>query len=206
MYIKTSDPPVLWRCCATLVSPCRIHLLVSTMADVYSIPQLPPNFDAVGIFYITLCVTWTSLVFGGMVFLCANRNHPIVKIRGLPLSLSAIILLHAYWILAQLVYPVGQTLPIIPAYDIQYFFMGLWFPLGIALFHASNSRFLYVAELQKRFAHSDRRRRSSNLGSKTCGLCRFRSLAYPTRVFIFIGIGMVFQVRCVLLTLKLLKL
>ncbi len=166
--------------------------------DLYSLPQLPPNFDSVGIFYITFCATWSTLVLGGMIFLYVNRRNPILKIRGLPLSFAAIVLLHAYWILAQITYPIGQTIPIVLAYDIQYFFMGLWFPLGIALFHASNSRFLYIAEQQKQFVHSDHRRRLSSDGAKSCWLCRLRNLAYPTKILAYIVFGMIFQVRCAL--------
>jgi hypothetical protein len=36
--------------------------------------------------------------------------------------------------------------------------MGTWFPLGIALFHASNLRFLHVAKLQKQFARPELQR------------------------------------------------
>ena len=167
------------------------------MANLYAFPQLPPNFDAVGIFYIAFCATWTSLLVGGMVFLCLHRHDPILKIRGLPLSLAAIALLHLYWILSQLVYPIGLTLPIISAYDVQYFFMGLWFPLGIALFHASNIRFLYVAEQQKHFAYSDHPGRLLNgngNGATNCWLCRQKGLARPTKVLLYIGLGMVVQV------------
>ena len=166
------------------------------MANLYTFPQLPPNFDAVGIFYIAFCATWTSLLLSGIVFLCLHRHDPILKIRGLPLSLAAIVFLHLYWILSQLVYPIGQALPIILAYDIQYFFMGIWFPLGIALFHASNSRFLYVAEQQKHFAYSDHPARLLNgNGVTNCWFYYLKCLPHPTKVLVYIGLGMVVQVR-----------
>ncbi|KAI0010171.1 hypothetical protein F4779DRAFT_579036 [Xylariaceae sp. FL0662B] len=165
------------------------------MADLYSLPTSPPNFDAVGIFYVTYCATWTTLVFAGMVFLCVNRRHPILRIRGLSLSLAAITLLHTYWVLAQITYPVGLTMPIILAYDIQYFFMGIWFPLGIALFHASNSRFLRVAQLQKQFTQPNFQRKKPGCnGAKTSWLCRLRNIDYSTKILIYIGLGMVVQV------------
>ena len=170
------------------------------MADLYSLPQLPqlpPNFDAAGVFYVAFCATWTSLVLGGMVFLCLNRRNPIIRIRGLPLSLTSISFMHLYWILSQLVYPVGRTMPIVLAYDVQYFFMGIWFPLGIALFHASNSRFLYVAEKQKQFAYASHRRGLSGVGAKACWACRLKCLPRPTKVLIYIALGMVVQVCCV---------
>jgi hypothetical protein len=165
------------------------------MANLYSLPPLPPNFDALGIFYVVFCAIWTTLVTGGMVFLWTNRRYPLLKIRGLPLSFVAIVLLHAYWVLGQFIYPVGQTIPIVLVYDFQYFFMGLWYPLGIALFHASNSRFLYIAMLQKQFACPDLQRKPVHNGVATSWLCRLRNIAYPTRVLIYIGFGMVVQVN-----------
>ncbi|KAI2619205.1 hypothetical protein GGR54DRAFT_132734 [Hypoxylon sp. NC1633] len=164
--------------------------------DLYSLPISPPNYDAVGRFYIAFCATWSLLVFVGMGFLIVNRNNPILKIRGLPLSLTAILFLHAYWILAQLTYPVGLTLPVIAAYSVQYFFMGIWFPLGVAMFHASNTRFLHVARLQKQYTQSPnlRKRKSGCNGADTSWFCRFRNLEYTKKILIEIGLGMILQV------------
>ncbi|KAF5608148.1 GPCR type [Fusarium pseudoanthophilum] len=119
---------------------------------IYNLPTSPARWDWVGVFYIDFCVVWTLLVLFGMVFCWKNRNNPLLRLRGLLLSFSAIVLLHIYWILGQIVYTVGPTIPVVLAYDIQYFFMGIWFPLGIALFHASNSRLLHVAKLQKKYS------------------------------------------------------
>lgn len=131
----------------------------------------------------------------GMVFCWFNRHTPVMKIRGMFLSFSAIAFLHAYWILAQITYPIAATIPIVLAYDIQYFFMGIWFPLGIALFHASNCRFLHIAKLQKQFTHSTLQRRVDGCnGGKTSFLCRLRNISYSYRIMIFIGTGMVAQV------------
>ena len=164
---------------------------------IYTLPTIPPVWDKVGIFFITFGVTWTILLLTGMVFCWINRSNPVLKIRGLPLSFAAISLLHVYWILAQLVYPIGRSIPTVLAYDIQYFAMGIYFPLGIALFHAANSRFLHVAKLQKQFAHPHLREKhaTSCNGAKSSWLCRLRNMDYTTRVLMFIGVGMVVQVR-----------
>ncbi|ODM23394.1 hypothetical protein SI65_00983 [Aspergillus cristatus] len=45
--------------------------------------------------------------------------------RGLSLSFPAIALLHVYWILGQITYPIDATVPMVLAYDIQYFAMGV---------------------------------------------------------------------------------
>ncbi|KAI2776424.1 hypothetical protein F4815DRAFT_484683 [Daldinia loculata] len=164
--------------------------------DIYSLPTSPPNFDRVGMFYVAFCATWTFLLILGMVFLIANRSNPILKVRGIGLSLTAIAFLHVYWILAQITYPVGLTMPIIVAYTVQYFFMGIWFPLGVATFHASNTRFLYVAKMQKRYTESaDLQKKPGCNGESTSWLCRLRNLDYPTRILIYIGLGIIVQIH-----------
>ncbi|PLB49733.1 hypothetical protein P170DRAFT_447335 [Aspergillus steynii IBT 23096] len=161
---------------------------------VYNLPTSPPNWDRVGVFYIAFCSVWTALLLAGMVFCLFNRRVPMLRVRGLPLSFSAIALLHVYWILGQITYPIGATMPTVLAYDIQYFGMGIYFPLGIALFHASNLRFLHVAKLQRQqFAHPELRAGRRCNGSDTSWLCRLRNMDYMKRAFLFIGIGMVLQ-------------
>lgn len=169
---------------------------MAAMADltVYNIPSSPPKWDQVGVFYISFCVTWTILLLAGMVFCLINRHHPILRVRGLPLSFSAIVLLHIYWILGQITYPIGGSVHMVLAYDIQYFAMSVYFPLGIALFHASNLRFLHVAKMQKQFADPELRNGSGNNGTSSSWLYRLKNMRYTTRVSIYIGIGMVFQV------------
>ncbi|QPG98294.1 hypothetical protein C2857_007463 [Epichloe festucae Fl1] len=161
---------------------------------IYNMPPAPPNFDQVGRFYIAFGSTWTLLVFSGMIFCAFNHKNPLIKIRCIPLSFGAILMLHSYWILAQITYSVGRTMPVVLAYDIQYFFMGIYYPLGMALFHASNLRFLHVAKLQKQFTNPEPRVRDGCNGSKSSILCRIRNLAYTVRIMLFIGIGIIFQI------------
>lgn len=161
---------------------------------IYNMPPSPPNFDQVGRFFIAFGSTWTLLVFSGMIFCALNHKNPLIKIRCIPLSFGAILMLHSYWILAQITYSVGRTMPVVLAYDIQYFFMGIYYPLGMALFHASNLRFLHVAKLQKQFTNPEPRVRGGCNGSKSSILCRIRNLSYTVRIMLFIGIGMIFQV------------
>ncbi|KAF5533251.1 GPCR type [Fusarium mexicanum] len=161
---------------------------------IYNLPPSPARWDRVGMFYIIFCVVWTLLVLAGMVFCWYNRNNPLLRLRGLALSFSAIVLLHLYWILGQIVYPVGPTIPIVLAHDIQYFFMGIWFPLGIALFHASNSRLLHVAKLQKKYSSAHLRDQFNSSQPYNSWLCRFQCLERTKKVLVLTGVGMVVQV------------
>ncbi|KAF4509382.1 hypothetical protein G6O67_003558 [Ophiocordyceps sinensis] len=167
---------------------------------IYNFPPGPPRWDRIGIFYIVFACTWTALVLLGMAFCWHHRRLPILKLRGLPLSFSAILCLHSYWILAMMTYPIGGTMPVVLAYDVQYFVMGIYFPLGIALFHASSCRFLHVAKMQKQFTHPEARRRAACKGVETWWLCRLANMYYSTRLMTFIAVGMVFQLAKIALT------
>jgi fatty acid desaturase len=166
---------------------------------IYNVPPQPPNWNGVGVFYVTFCATWTSIVAAGMAFCWVNRNLPILKVRGLGLSFASVVSLHLYWIMAQITYPVGVTMPIVIAYSVQYFVMGTWFPLGIALFHAANLRFLHIAKRQKQFTLPSLSRQRGCNGGHSSWLCRFRSLNYDTKVVSYIAIGLVIQVRQILM-------
>lgn len=157
-------------------------------------PQPPPALRAVSIFWVCWACVWTLLVVAGMAYLIVRRNTPLLRIRGLGLSLAAIILLHIYWISVQIGIIVG---PMAPA-PTEFWIMGIYFPFGIALFHASNSRFLHVAKAQKKFAQRgssvttnppENRRKRGIVG-------RFRSLDYTSKVIAVVGVGMLFQVGC----------
>jgi fatty acid desaturase len=162
---------------------------------IYNVPPMPPKWDHVGVFYIAFAATWTVIVVVGMGFCWYNRHLPILRIRCLPLAFSGIIFLHLYWIMAQITYPIGATMPVVVAYDVQYFVMGTWFPLGIALFHASNLRFLQVARLQRQFAHPDLKRKRNYKTTHSSLSHRIRSMDYDTKVMAFIIVGLVVQVR-----------
>ncbi|KAG6306867.1 hypothetical protein E4U45_006222 [Claviceps purpurea] len=167
-----------------------------SLTTIYNFPPTPPKFDPVGTFYIAFGASWTLLVVAGMLFCALNHDNPVLKIRCIPLSFGAIILLHSYWILAQVTYSVGMSMPIVLAYDIQYFFMGVYYPLGMALFHASNLRFLRIAKLQRHFARSEVRGREerSREGGVLSGFRRVRGWEYTAQIMFWVGLGISVQI------------
>ncbi|KAG6251494.1 hypothetical protein E4U23_000581 [Claviceps purpurea] len=167
-----------------------------SLTTIYNFPPTPPKFDPVGTFYIAFGASWTLLVVAGMLFCALNHDNPVLKIRCIPLSFGAIILLHSFWILAQVTYSVGMSMPIVLAYDIQYFFMGVYYPLGMALFHASNLRFLRIAKLQRHFARSEVRGREerSREGGVLSGFRRVRGWEYTAQVMFWVGLGISVQI------------
>ncbi|KAG6302197.1 hypothetical protein E4U09_003457 [Claviceps aff. purpurea] len=167
-----------------------------SLTTIYNFPPTPPKFDPVGTFYIAFGASWTLLVVAGMLFCALNHDNPVLKIRCIPLSFGAIILLHSYWILAQVTYSVGMSMPIVLVYDIQYFFMGVYYPLGMALFHASNLRFLRIAKLQRHFARSEVRGREerSHEGGVLSGFRRVRGWEHTAQIMFWVGLGIAVQI------------
>ncbi|KAF7562153.1 hypothetical protein G7046_g1995 [Stylonectria norvegica] len=147
------------------------------------------RLDGVGIFWITFLVAWTLLLAGGMAFLYRRRDMPMLRIRGLPLSFCAVIFLHLYWAAVQAAYVYGPLAP--PS--VEYWIMSIWLPCGIAMFHASNSRFLHVAKTQKKFFASATMPTRATRNQRATLLGRFRGLDYTHKMLLFISIGMCFQ-------------
>jgi hypothetical protein len=75
---------------------------------------------------------------------------------------------------------------------------GTWYPLGIALFHAANLKFLRFVEMQKQFESSSPQTRmragEGRTQSHTSWTGRWRSIRADNKVFILIGVAMVCQV------------
>jgi hypothetical protein len=148
------------------------------------------NLNALGIFWIAFALSWTLIVAGGMIFLWRRRDMPILRIRGLPLSFLAVTLLHLYWGAVQ----TGYVWFPLAAPEIEYWIMSIYLPCGIALFHASNSRFLHVAKAQKElFASDSASIKSKPAKAKSC-FRHFRSLNYNRKILVLVGAGMIFQV------------
>lgn len=144
------------------------------------------NLNAVGIFYLVFCSSWTLLLAGGMGYLWRHRDLPLVKVRGIRLSFCAMAFLHTYWMAVQFVY-IASPFPA----QAQFWIMGIYFPIGIALFHASNSRFLYVAKQQRRFARGSPR----SFGSAYQKLGGWRLRGHTAKMVTFIGAGILVQVN-----------
>lgn len=150
------------------------------------------SMDALGIFYCCLSVVWTAILISGMAFLYRRRDMPILRIRGLPLSFGAVTLLHMYWIAIQLGYLYGRWM----SAAVEFWIMSIWLPFGIALFHASNSRFLYVAEMQRRFVSLESmgsRRKARTKKHKTL-VEKYKLMDYTTKMLAVVLTGMALQV------------
>lgn len=104
--------------------------------------------DKVGWSYIGIVIGWTLILSAGMIFLWSRRQLPHLHMRRLPLVFTSIMFLHIYWTLVTLAYVIG---PFVPC-GLEYWFMSVLVPLGIALFQVANTQFLHIASQQKAFA------------------------------------------------------
>lgn len=146
------------------------------------------NLDAAGKFWVSWCGIWTLFVGAGMGFLWYRRDTPLLRIRDLNLSFAAIGFLHTYWMAVQFAYIANPFPP-----QAEYWIMGIYLPFGIALFHASNTRFLYIAGQQRRrFVRNSYQHGAS---TPTTIFGRFRRWNHTRKMLVVIGMGMVLQVK-----------
>ena len=142
----------------------------------------------VSVWWIVWTIVWTTIVVAGMTFLWTRRQMPVLRVRGLPLSFGAIFLLHGYWVVVQLAGVWGALMPEVA----EFWIMGTWLPFGVALFHASNSRFLYVANAQRRFLRRDSIDEKSvlRLPAKKNLRQKWRTMDYSNKILLTVAIGM----------------
>ncbi|KAH7145504.1 hypothetical protein B0J13DRAFT_322945 [Dactylonectria estremocensis] len=161
----------------------------SRSASASAQPQA--RLDGLGIFWIVFALSWTVVVAAGMTFLYRRRDMPMLRMRGLPLSFGAVVLLHLYWGAVQTGYCYG---PIWPPW-VEFWIMSIWLPFGIALFHASNSRFLHVASGQRRrfVDEKDHGSKADRTNKSTTLMGRFKALDYTRKMLLLVGAGMAFQ-------------
>ncbi|KAM3513344.1 hypothetical protein MY11210_003028 [Beauveria gryllotalpidicola] len=152
--------------------------------------------NGLGIFYIILAVAWTGILLGAMLYLWTKRKTQILRIRGLPISFAGILLMHVYWVCVVTGYVYGPLMPEVA----EYWIMGIWLPLGIALFHASNTRFLYVANAQRKYAKRTAEpyriftRRPGRISLRESVKVWWQQLDYNKKTLASVAVGMSLQV------------
>lgn len=116
-------------------------------ADGYSM-MMKFQLDGLSWVYISIAVVWTIILSLGITFLISKRHQPFLRIRNVPLAVSAVATLHVYWILCMIAYVLQGYFPC----GTEYWIMSVYLPLGIALFQACNTQLLHIANIQRRYA------------------------------------------------------
>lgn len=153
-----------------------------------------PIFDSLAQFYVSVAIIWTSAILAGFAYLIVNRHEQCIRIRNLPLALSAVTCLHIYWILCMVAYSMSGTYPCAA----EYWIMSIYFPLGIALFQANSMQLLSVFGIQEKLLYTAHEPFRPNFvapsKSPNRPLFRWRQLNLVQRTEMGIAVGMVVQV------------
>lgn len=107
------------------------------------------NLDGLSMTYITIATVWTIVLLMGIAFLVSKRNLQFLRIRNVPLAVSAVATLHVYWVLCMIAYALEGFFPCAT----EYWIMSIYLPLGIALFQACNTQLLHIADVQRKYTH-----------------------------------------------------
>ncbi|KAK5048068.1 hypothetical protein LTR84_006258 [Exophiala bonariae] len=198
---------------STPIPPCNggagaPRTVVDKGATIPDLPQyaqgydgsLRYNTDGLGMTYISIVVVWTCLLLPAIIFLLKNRDLPYLRMRNIPLAVSAVATLHVYWILCLIAYVLNGYFPC----TTEYWIMSIYLPLGIALFQASNSQLLSIATAQKEYIQGRAvGRPQAPPPARARGLRKYwqrlREYNATKNTMAWIGIGMVLQVAVALI-------
>ncbi|ETN37755.1 uncharacterized protein HMPREF1541_07378 [Cyphellophora europaea CBS 101466] len=151
------------------------------------------NMDGLGVIYITVPTVWTVALVAGSIFLFRNRDLPALRIRNIPLCVGGVATLHVYLFLCMIAYVLNGNFPCAT----EFWIMSIYLPLGIALYHASNTQLLHVAMLQKKFAPKEGTGNSGGSDAKKPAwrilVQKLRDSGPTKRTLHLIGIGMIAQ-------------
>lgn len=103
--------------------------------------------DSLGKLYISIATAWTTILLIGATFLLSRRDLSFLRMRNIPLAVSAVATLHVYWILCMVAYVLNGHFPCAA----EFWIMSIYLPLGIALFQACNTQLLHIADLQRNY-------------------------------------------------------
>ncbi|KAK5073254.1 hypothetical protein LTR64_000334 [Lithohypha guttulata] len=151
------------------------------------------TLDGLGWTYVGIATFWTIVLLTGIAFLVPKRNLPFLRIRNVPLAVSAVATLHVYWVLCMLAYVLQGFFPC----GTEYWIMSIYLPLGIALFQACNTQLLYIANLQQRYVSDYQAEKKEPNTKNPRGWRRYLAHHYVEnrvkRTMIYIGYGMCIQ-------------
>lgn len=150
------------------------------------------NWDDLGKFYAGFIISWTVILYTGVVWLVLNRNLAFIKIRNLPLSIAAVSFLHVYLVKIFLAYTTNGHFRC----SAEFWIMSIYLPFGIALFQANLAQLKSISDQQRNMIVTEQR--SFDCGSKfsLAQQLRIRWSLLPgiKKTYFYIGIGMVIQV------------
>lgn len=154
----TSTPPKLCLSCQRAHITASTFLLLFINSAVNEQSALMPfanghtmdmtyNMEPLGKLYVSIVTVWSTVLLTGTTFLISRRELPFLRMRNIPLAVSAVATLHVYWILCIMAYVLNGHFPC----AVEFWIMSIYLPLGIALFQACNMQILHIADLQSNY-------------------------------------------------------
>ena len=153
----------------------------------------PANMDALGLSIISFIIVCSALLALGVTFLLYHRHLDFIRIRNVPLMISALLMIHVYLIFACLTYPLNGTFPC----NLEFWIMSVYFPTGVALYQAYNMQLLSLSVLQKQLLMQPAKllnRLAPPRRTVTGFKDRWSRLNLLNRTYYLIAVGVVIQV------------
>ena len=149
--------------------------------------------DGLGAFYIAFTIIWTAVLGSGMAWMIKSRNERSFKLRDISFTISSLCLLHIYWIVYMLSYPLRG----IYTCEMEFLVMSGVLPFSVAIFQANNgNQLLKTATLQKVFMDSEAAlvRPIRRHEVRRCLTFKRNRLSYTEKTDIAICLGLIVQV------------
>jgi hypothetical protein len=149
------------------------------------------NWDDLGKFYASFIIVWTVVLYTGAAWLVYNRRLAFIKIRNLPLAITAVSFLHVYLVKIFLAYTTnGHFLC-----SAEFWIMSIYLPFGIALFQANLVQLKSISDQQRELlAESPSCCDMSGLSTTGRARARWRSIPGVKKSYLLIACGMLIQV------------
>jgi hypothetical protein len=151
------------------------------------------NWDSLGKTYASIAISWTIILYAGVIWLYVHRDVQYLKMRNIPLAIVAVSFLHVYLVKILLAYTTnGHFLC-----SVEFWIMSIYLPFGIAFFQANLSQLLSISTQQRRLLSGGRslmrdpRSKQWNLRGL---LARWGSLTQLRKTYVCIAIGMLAQI------------
>lgn len=104
-----------------------------------------PALNAAGYVYAVFIILYTLALITGLALLYHHRAKPAVRVRGLFITIAAVLGIHVYVAALFIVYPLNGWYKC----GTEFWYMSIVFPLGVALFHVGNVKLMTVAKKQQ---------------------------------------------------------
>jgi hypothetical protein len=151
------------------------------------------NWDFLGKLYVSIAISWTIVLYSGIAWLVSHRRLLYLRMRNIPLAVTATSFLHVYLVKILLAYTTNGHFPC----SAEFWIMSIYLPLGIAVFQANMVQLLSISTQQRKLLNSDPnpvrevKRYPTNFRELRQ---RWKTLTTLNKTYVVIGLGILIQV------------